>query len=128
EFNVRMGDPETQAVLPVIHDQLPALLDCAARGGLGALRNEPWIEPVADDFLRLRTDRAAVCVVLASKGYPGEFEDGLPLAGLDDWTAGLERDQYVFHAGTKRAGDGWVSKGGRVLNVVTVAESVSAAR
>lgn len=126
EFNVRMGDPETQAVLPVLGDHLPALLDHAAAGELVKLRGASWVEPVADDFLRVRADRAAVCVVLAAPGYPGDHPSGLPLDGLD--AVATHTGTYIFHAGTKRSGRGWISSGGRVLNVVSVADTVSAAR
>ena len=128
EFNVRMGDPETQAVLPVVGGHLPALLTAAADGQLAALEAAPWLERVAPDFARVRTDRSAVCVVLASQGYPGSSPSGLPLAGLDAVAAVLDEDQYLFHAGTQRTEGGWATHGGRVLNVVQVAGTVPAAR
>ncbi len=126
EFNVRMGDPETQAVLPVLGDHLSTLLDHAANGVLSRLRGSSWVDAVADDFLRVTSDRAAVCVVLAAPGYPGEYPSGLPLTGLD--TVDLNDGTHIFHAGTKRSGREWVTNGGRVLNVVSVAGSVRAAR
>lgn len=128
EFNVRMGDPETQAVLPVLGGRLPILLEQAAAGTLNALEGEPWIEKAGVDLLRVRLDQAAVCVVLASQGYPGASPGDLPLDGLDEATRALPAGQYLFHAGTKRTQGGWVTNGGRVLNAVATAESVSAAR
>jgi phosphoribosylamine--glycine ligase len=67
-----------------------------------------------------------VCVVLASKGYPGDHETGLPIAGLDD--AARERSVILFHAGTRLEGDRVVTAGGRVLNVVGTGETHAEAR
>jgi phosphoribosylamine---glycine ligase len=128
EFNVRMGDPETQAVLPVIADHLPTLLSHAAHGALDALRDEPWMESVAADFLRVKTNQSAVCVVLAAPGYPGSYQNNLSLPDLDNVVAGLHSNQYLFYAGTKRVGNEWVTAGGRVLNVVATGSSVPEAR
>ncbi len=129
EFNVRMGDPETQAVLPVLGDRLPGLLEHAATGRLAApASSDEDIETSAPNFHRVRAKQAAVCVVLASEEYPGASPSGLPLVGLDQAGKALNEGEYIFHAGTKRADDGWVTNGGRVLNVVGVAPSVSEAR
>ena len=102
EFNCRFGDPETQVVLPRLKDDLLLLmLECIGTG----LRHD-----------RLAfTDEAAVCVVAASGGYPGPYQSGLPISGLDE----AERDgALVFHAGTKSVDGKVVTAGGRVLNVV----------
>lgn len=129
EFNVRMGDPETQAVLPVLGDHLAPILERAAQGKMA---DNPGaggdIDRVADDFMRVRTMSAAVCVVLASQAYPASSPSGVLLPGLDDFVARLEDDDYLFHAGTQRIGDEWGTNGGRVLNVVAVRETVQAAR
>jgi phosphoribosylamine--glycine ligase len=102
EFNVRFGDPETEAVLPRLgEDLLPFLLACA-NGTLedGTLRTIPG---------------AAVTVILASRGYPASSESGVPIAGVAE--AGRERDVAVFHAGTALEGGQLVTAGGRVLAV-----------
>jgi phosphoribosylamine--glycine ligase len=114
EFNVRFGDPETQPLLVRMEGDLVPLLDGAARGKLQGVPPPAWGD-------------AAVCVVLASGGYPREFRKGLPIEGLDE----AERDANVviFHAGTKLDERGrFLTAGGRVLGVTargaTIAEAV----
>ena len=102
EFNCRFGDPETQAVLPLLESDLFELLAAAARGDLGGLE------------IRSRPG-AACCVVLAAGGYPGPYEKGKVIHGLEQ-ASGLS-DLHVFHAGTRRLGGQVVSSGGRVLGV-----------
>ena len=103
EFNVRLGDPEAQVVLPMVRDDLAPLLEAAARGALEATACRQTRDP-------------HVGVVLASGGYPGDYETGLPIAGLDE-AAALE-GVLVFHAGTGVRDDAVVTTGGRVLTVV----------
>ena len=104
EFNVRFGDPETQAVLPRLRsDLLELLLAATEPGGLAGA------EPVWDE-------RTAVCVVLASRGYPEHPTTGDPIAGLDAVPPGVE----VFHAGTAERGGEVVTAGGRVLGVTAL--------
>lgn len=104
EYNVRFGDPETQVVLPLLEsDLVEAML--AAR--TGSLANVSWKNRAA----------AAVCVVIAAGGYPGSYEKGRKILGLDHiWDEGV----LVFHAGTQRHGDDIVTAGGRVLGVTAV--------
>lgn len=128
EFNVRMGDPETQAVLPSVAGHVPALLTQAAVGNLAALRESPWLEAVAADFSRVVSSRAAVCVVLASEAYPSDSPVGRPLEGLEQALERLPDGVHLFHAGTKRTAQGWCSYGGRVLNAVGTGESIAIAR
>lgn len=112
EFNVRFGDPETQAVLPRLRSDLLAVLDAAARpGGLAG---------VALDW----DPRCAVTLVLASAGYPATSSSGDVIRGLDRVPAGAE----VTHAGTARAGADIVTAGGRVLNVTALGDGPGAAR
>jgi len=114
EFNVRFGDPETQPLLVQMQGDLVPLLEASARGGLDR------VAPPA-------IDGAAVCVVLASEGYPREFEKGRAIRGLDE--AARDPDVVVFHAGTRRAEDGtFVTAGGRVLGVTARGESIVEAR
>ncbi len=113
EFNVRFGHPETQTLMLQMRGDLVPLLDGAARGRLAA-------EATAGE------GDAAVCVVLASGGYPRAFETGKEITGVED--AERDADVVVFHAGTRRAEDGrLVTAGGRVLGVTARGESLAAA-
>jgi phosphoribosylamine--glycine ligase len=113
EYNVRFGDPETQVVLPRYDGDLAALL---AQVAAGQLKTTPRF--VAD---------AAVCVVLASEGYPESPRTGDPIEGLDD-ASGADHTS-VFHAGTRREDeDGVVTAGGRVLGVTAMAPTIDQAR
>ena len=113
EFNVRFGDPETQAVLPRLRSDLLDVLSRACEpGGLAGVELE-W-DP-----------RSAVTLVLASAGYPESPRTGDPISGLDGVPAGIE----VTHAGTRRRDDGAVvTAGGRVLNVTALGDDIAAAR
>jgi phosphoribosylamine--glycine ligase len=114
EFNVRFGDPETQPLMVRLEDDLFPLLYGAARGKLDPADAPRHWAP------------AAVCVVLASAGYPRASETGLPIEGL----AELERepDVFVFHAGTRRAASGgYVTAGGRVLGITARGRDVAEA-
>jgi phosphoribosylamine--glycine ligase len=103
EFNVRLGDPEAQVVLPMLNEELAPLLAAAARGELTATSCRVRPEP-------------HVGVVLASGGYPGKHQVGKPIAGLVE--AESMPDVLVFHAGTARQDGQTVTAGGRVLTVV----------
>ena len=103
EFNVRLGDPEAQVILPLIGEPLLPLLLAASRGEL----RQTTCQLVADRL---------VGVVLASRGYPESSESGQPIRGLA--AAASLADVSVFHAGTARRGDDIVTAGGRVLTVV----------
>jgi len=112
EFNARFGDPEAQPLLARMKsDIVPVLVECA-EGKLTKSELE-W------------HDKAAVCVVMASGGYPGTFEKGLPISGLDD-AAKLD-DLIVFHAGTVAKDGQVVNNGGRVLGVTGLGGSVASA-
>ncbi|MBM4396339.1 MAG: phosphoribosylamine--glycine ligase [Deltaproteobacteria bacterium] len=114
EFNCRFGDPESQPVFARMRGNLAEVLLACAEGRL--------------DQVKVTFDpRVAVCVVLASDGYPGRPRLGDPISGLDE--AAAQQDVVVFHAGTKRRSDGAVvTSGGRVLGVTALADSVKAAR
>jgi phosphoribosylamine--glycine ligase len=114
EYNARFGDPETQPLVLRLQDDLLPLLLAAARGGL-----EKLPAPALRD--------AAVCVVLASGGYPREYAAGKAISGLDALAG--DPDVVVFHAGTRRRPDGgFETAGGRVLGVTARASSVREAR
>ncbi|MNB73562.1 Phosphoribosylamine--glycine ligase [compost metagenome] len=112
EFNARFGDPETQVVLPRLKSDLLDIFEAAIEGRLGEMNIE-WSE------------EAAVCVVLASAGYPGSYKNGLPIEGLEE--AGQEG--LIFHAGTAfDEGGRVVTSGGRVLGVVGQGAGIAEAR
>ena len=111
EFNCRLGDPETQPVLVRLRSDLLDLVEAAIDGGLSRVRSE-WDE------------RAALGVVMAAAGYPGSYDKGHPIAGLDDDLP----DTKIFHAGTAIDGGRIVTSGGRVLCVCGLAESVGEAQ
>jgi phosphoribosylamine--glycine ligase len=138
EFNCRFGDPETQALLPRMKSDLLPLLEATIDGkidnGAGGSRatwtgqpervGEPGGELI--NYTIEWDKRAAVTVVLASAGYPGKYETGKVISGLDE-AAKLEGVQ-VFHAGTKNANNEVVTAGGRVLAVTALGATIAAAR
>jgi phosphoribosylamine--glycine ligase len=107
EFNCRFGDPETQVVLPLLQSDLVEIMVACADGELD-LERVSWL------------DEIAVCVILAARGYPGKYDKGIPISGLDSTT---EPETYVFHAGTAREGGRIVTAGGRILGVTSRAGS-----
>ncbi|HDQ44366.1 MAG TPA: phosphoribosylamine--glycine ligase [bacterium] len=110
EFNCRFGDPETQAVLPLLRTDIVDLLLESAEG---RLKDRP---------VELQ-DKAAVCVVMAAGGYPGDYEKGKEIQGLNK----IYRDVTVFHAGTRMKNDRLVTDGGRVLGVTAVDDTIEQA-
>ena len=113
EFNVRWGDPEAQPILMRMKSDLVPLLMAAADGTLKESQEIEW-DP-----------RPAVCVVMASGGYPGDYRKGKPISGLDE--AGKLKDVMVFHAGTAMSGGQVVTSGGRVLGVTAMGKTVAEA-
>ena len=113
EYNVRFGDPETQAILPRLNSDLLRLMSLTAKGRLGS------------EVVELN-NKSAVCVVVASKGYPHQYETGSVINGLDEMAKCP--NVQVFHAGTKKVGNNWVADGGRVLNVVSSASDLATAK
>jgi phosphoribosylamine---glycine ligase len=113
EFNARFGDPETQVILPLLESVLVDVLEACALGRL------------AGQEVRWRTGMSAACVVMASGGYPGAYQRGLTVTGLDE--AGSIPDVTVFHAGTRQDGAQIVTNGGRVLAVTGTGADISLA-
>ena len=111
EFNVRFGDPECQPLLMRLKSDLFEVLKAAADGRLGEIAPLEWDE------------RPSTCVVMASEGYPGEYEKGLEISGLEN--ADALKDIKVFHAGTKIADGQVVTNGGRVLGVTAMGNTIS---
>jgi phosphoribosylamine--glycine ligase len=107
EFNCRFGDPETQVVLPLLQSDLVEIMMSCIEGELD-LEQVQW------------SDEIAVCVILASRGYPGKYDKGIPITGLDSVT---DPDTYIFHAGTTLDEGQVVTSGGRVLGITGVAGS-----
>jgi phosphoribosylamine--glycine ligase len=109
EFNCRFGDPETQVVLPLLETPLDALMLACAHQRLDKFPSLTW------------KPGAAACVVLAATGYPGKFQKGHPITGIDQAEA---KGTLVFHAGSKLKDEQWITDGGRVLGVTAVAETI----
>lgn len=110
EFNCRFGDPEAQVVLPRLKTDLLDIILATLHGQLADIEIE-W------------SDEAAVCVVLASGGYPGLYEKGFPIEGLDE-----VKHSVVFHAGTKKVDGKIVTDGGRLLGVTALGADIAEAR
>lgn len=114
EYNARFGDPETQVVLPRMKNDIVDVFEACVDGTLDQIELE-------------FEDNAAVCVVLASDGYPEHYEKGLPISGLENFQS--QDGYYVFHAGTRFAEDGQiVTNGGRVLGVTAKGTDLRQAR
>jgi phosphoribosylamine--glycine ligase len=115
EVNARFGDPEAQAVLPLLTEDLLPLADAAARGRLPSGRHGTFVAH----------EGAAVCVVLAARGYPASPESGATIEGLNGpWPHGI----CVYHAGVEKRGGQWIASGGRVLGVTARSETLELAR
>jgi phosphoribosylamine---glycine ligase len=112
EFNVRMGDPEGQVILPRLKSDFSELCAALCEGRL-------------KDYKAVWSHEAAVCVVLASGGYPGAYSKGKVITGIP--MAEEDRRIAVFHAGTRQEGDRLVTDGGRVLGVTSTGEDLAAA-
>jgi phosphoribosylamine--glycine ligase len=109
EFNARFGDPETQPVLMRMKGDIVPILEACIEGNLSQYQIE-W-DP-----------QAAVCVVMASKGYPGDYEKGRPIEGLEE--VKTIKDVFIFHAGTAAKDGRTVTNGGRVLGVTGLGEDI----
>lgn len=113
EYNARFGDPETQVVLPRMKNDIVDVFEACVDGTL--------------DQVELQfEDNAAVCVVLASDGYPEHYEKGLPIHGLETFDG--KEGYYVFHAGTKMENETFLTNGGRVLGVTAKGDNLKEAR
>lgn len=111
EFNVRFGDPETQAILLRLDTDLFEIMQAVSNQTLDQVDIQ-W------------KDETSFCLVLASQGYPAQYEKGKVISGLDQ----LDKDILVFHAGTKLNNDQFVTSGGRVLNVCVLGKSLDECR
>lgn len=112
EFNARFGDPECQVIMMRLKSDLVPLLQATVNGTLRTVRPEWYPDP-------------AVCVVLSARGYPGTYQTGTEIRGLEklkDWPKG-----FVFHAGTSKQSGGWQTSGGRVLGVTARGRNIAEA-
>ena len=113
EYNVRMGDPECQTILPLLkNDLLDTIIKCVD-GKLNEIEIN-W------------TNKKSICIVVTSKGYPGEFKKNVMIKNLENLKS--NENQYIFHAGTKFTDNKYFSSGGRVLNFVSMNEDFKLAR
>jgi len=112
EFNARFGDPETQVILPGLKTDLVEIIQATIGGYLDKVEVK-WRK------------QAAVCVVMASNGYPGKYEKGKVISGLEKINS--KEDMMIFHAGTEKKGNHIVTAGGRVLGVTAWADDLSKA-
>ncbi len=113
EYNARFGDPEAQVVIPRMKNDIIEVMEACI---------DSRLEEIELEF----EENAAVCVVLASGGYPEHYEKGYPIHGLEHFTD--KKDYYVFHAGTSRTGEEIVTNGGRVLGITAKGADLRAAR
>ena len=113
EFNVRMGDPECQTILPLLNDDLVEIfINCC----LGKLTKEKIT----------LSEKKSICIVLCSKGYPDNFKRNVSIKGLNNLL--LKKNEYIFHAGTKFENNEILASGGRVLNFVSVSNNFKTSR
>ena len=113
EYNARFGDPETQVVLPLLENDLLEIFDAI-------------IDEKLDKISISWRKKAAVCVIMASGGYPEKYEKGFEISGLEE--AKKHDDVIIFHAGTKKENGKFYTNGGRVLGISAVAEDIEKAR
>lgn len=113
EFNARFGDPEAEVYTRLLDCDLFELLNSCARGKLEPSKLQ-WKSGVV------------ICVSLCSAGYPGKYEKGISITGLE--VAEKMKDIVIFHSGTKKDGDSYLTNGGRVVHVTATADSIEAAR
>ena len=113
EYNVRMGDPECQTILPLLKTDFLEVIKLCCDGKLDNLKIE-W------------EDQKSLCVVVCSKGYPEKFQNNIKIDNLKKLN--LDKNDYVFHAGTKKKNSDIFSNGGRVLNFVTISSSYKDSR
>jgi len=113
EYNARFGDPETQVILPRMKNDIIDVFEACIDGSL-------------DKIDLMFENNAAVCVILASEGYPEQYDKGFVIKGLDSFIG--KEDYFVFHAGTKKLGKDIVTNGGRVLGITAKGNDLKEAR
>jgi phosphoribosylamine--glycine ligase len=114
EINVRFGDPETQAIIPLLDTDLLELLHASAAGSLNRIENIKW------------KNKVSMTVVMATKGYPETYQKLTPIKNLQKLKN--SKKEYIFHAGTKLQNNEWLSNGGRVLNITSMGDDLMSIR
>ena len=113
EYNVRMGDPECQTILPLLNNDFAEVVENCLNGTLDKIKLDWKI-------------KKSICVVLSSKGYPDKFKKNILIKNLENFED--DKNKYIFHAGTKMVNNKYYSTGGRVLNFVSIDENFVLAR
>ena len=113
EYNVRMGDPECQTILPKLKTDLLEIIQACCRGKLKNLEIE-WY------------DKKSLCVVLCSKGYPERYDNEVLIENAEKFN--LDENDFIYHAGTKKIGNKIYSNGGRVINFVSLSSNFKESR
>ena len=113
EYNVRMGDPECQTILPKLKTDISEIFLACCEEKLNNVNIE-W------------TDKKSLCIVVCSKGYPDEFKKNIEIKNLSKIK--LDKDEYLFHAGTINNENRVFAVGGRVLNFISLSENLTSAR
>ena len=113
EYNVRMGDPECQTILPLLENDLVEIIENCISGTLDKLELN-W------------KNKKSICIVVTSKGYPDKFDKNILIKNLENFEN--NNDQYIYHAGTKLTEHSFYSNGGRVLNFVSIDKNLKLAR
>ena len=113
EYNVRMGDPECQTILPKLKNDFLRLIISCVQKKLDK-ENIEW------------TEKKSLCIVLCSKGYPEKYQNNLEIKNLN--SIKLKNDEFIFHAGTKKINQNFFSNGGRVLNFVILSDEFKKSR
>ena len=115
EYNVRMGDPECQTILPKLKNDLFDVIECCINKNLETI-NLSW------------SNSQSLCIVLCSKGYPDKFSNEIEISDLDKLKIDNNKSEFIFHASTKLIGDKIYSNGGRVLNFIKASENFKDSR
>ena len=113
EYNVRMGDPECQTILPLLNNDFAEVVENCLNGTLDKIKLDWKI-------------KKSICVVLSSKGYPNKFKKNILIKNLENFED--DKNKYIFHAGTKFSNEEFFSNGGRVLNFVTIDSNFKSAK
>ncbi|RME86499.1 MAG: phosphoribosylamine--glycine ligase [Planctomycetota bacterium] len=128
EINVRLGDPEAEALLPLLGKDFANLCIKAVEGQFPLLSGANNLLQLDSNFWTLRKENSSVTVVLASPGYPENPQVDIPLPGLTEFEQKKPSNLFIFHNGTKKDGEKWITRGGRVLTITAIHPDLSLAR
>ena len=113
EYNVRMGDPECKTILPKLKTDLLEIIEACCNQKLRDLKIE-WY------------DKKSLCIVLCSKGYPGKYTNNILIENIEKIS--LSKDDFIYHAGTKKIDNKTYSNGGRVINIISLSSDFKESR